>query len=92
MVFYTYGGFMETKLTLKLDAAVIRRAKKYVRKKKGGSLSKTVEKYFNSLTRDDGSHDKRISPIVAGLAGAARQKAPKNIKEEYVDYLIEKYS
>jgi Family of unknown function (DUF6364) len=82
---------METKLTLKLDSVIIRRAKKYIRGQKGYSLSKVVEKYFNSLTKNEMPGENKMSPIVAGLAGAARKTRVKNIKKEYTNYLIEKY-
>lgn len=34
---------------------------------------------------------KKMSPIVSGLAGIAKKKKVENLKEEYIDYLIEKY-
>ncbi len=94
MIYYTYKGdfFMESKLTLKLDAGTINRAKKYVIAHRGSSLSKLVENYFNSLTKGQktAGHQK-LPPIVSGLAGVAKKNGIKNIKDEYADYLIEKY-
>jgi hypothetical protein len=83
---------MESKLTLKLDAGAINRAKKYITIHSGSSLSKLVENYFNSLTKKEITDNrKRISPIVSGLAGIARKNRVKNSKDAYADYLIEKY-
>jgi Family of unknown function (DUF6364) len=82
---------MESKLTLKLSSIVITRAKKYVRTQRGRSLSKLVENYFNSLTKDIGSGEKKLPPVVSGLAGVARRIRAKDVKKEYADYLIRKY-
>ena len=83
---------MDSKLTLKLDAAAIGRAKRYISRKRRYSLSKLVENYFNSLTKkqNDGEFNK-LPPIVSGLAGIAKKGKGKNIKEEYTDYLTGKY-
>ncbi len=83
---------MESKLTLKLDTGAINRAKRYIANHRGRSLSKLVENYFNSLTKtqNEGNYNK-IPPIVSELAGIAKKEKTKNIKEEYTEYLIEKY-
>jgi hypothetical protein len=83
---------MESKLTLKLATGSINRAKRYVHRRKGHSLSKLVEHYFDSLTIDDiKSKPNPLPPIVSGLAGIAKRNRLKNMKDEYTDYLIEKY-
>lgn len=83
---------MESKLTLKLDTGAIGRAKRYVTGHRGSSLSKLVENYFNSLTKKElNVKQVKTLPIVSGLAGIAKKNRVKNVKEEYVDYLIEKY-
>jgi hypothetical protein len=85
------GGFMKSKLTLKLNSIVISRAKKYVRTQRGLSLSKLVENYFISLTKDERIGAKNLPPVVSGLAGVARKSGTKNNRKEYTDYLINKY-
>jgi hypothetical protein len=88
---YTYGGAeMESKLTLKLDSETINRAKRYVDKHKGLSLSRLVEGYFKSLTSEEDT-DKAIPPIVSSLAGVAMKVKNKDLKGDYTEYLAEKY-
>ena len=83
---------MESKLTLKLDSGSINRAKKYIHHHKGYSLSKLVENYFDSLTKDQMKvKEIQSPPIVSGLAGVAKKGRIKNLKDEYSEYLIEKY-
>ena len=83
---------MESKLTLKLDTRTIGRAKQYIHTHRGNSLSKLVENYFNSLTKNEINEDnERLPPIVSSLAGIANKGKFKNIKESYTDYLIGKY-
>jgi hypothetical protein len=83
---------LESKLTLKLDSGAIGRAKKYIQRRKGVSLSKLVENYFNSLTRGQPEEkSKKLPPIVSGLAGVAKKNKVKNTKDDYTDYLTEKY-
>jgi|WetSurMetagenome_2_1015567.scaffolds.fasta_scaffold1403871_2 hypothetical protein len=83
---------MESKLTLKLDSGAIGRAKRYIHNRRGASLSKLVENYFNSLTRGQPEEkSKKMPPIVSGLAGVAKKNKVKNIKDDYTDYLTEKY-
>ena len=63
---------MDSKLTLKLDANVIKRAKVYA-KKQDISLSKLIENYLDALT---GSSSKKIkvSPLVESLTGVMKLK------------------
>jgi len=81
---------METKLTLKLDSVIIKRAKRYVNKHKGLSLSKLVGIYFRSLTSEE-NIDKAVPPIVSSLAGVAMKTKNENLKDEYTGYLVKKY-
>ncbi len=83
---------MESKLTLKLSTLTIGKAKRYIHKHSGNSLSKLVENYFNSLTDNELDADnKKSPPIVSSLAGIANKGKIKNIKSDYTDYLIGKY-
>jgi len=60
---------METKLTLRLNESVIERAKIYAKSQKI-SLSKMIESYLDSLTREKDSNDKTsITPLVKSLSG-----------------------
>lgn len=83
---------MESKLTLKLNTLTIGKAKRYIQKHRGNSLSKIVENYFNSLTDNElDEGDEKLPPIVSSLAGIADKAKVKNIKSDYTDYLIGKY-
>ncbi len=82
---------METKLTLKLDQEVIEKAKKYASDKKL-SLSKLIENYLNSLTSDKKNNiEIEISPFVKSLATGSKIPAKYDHKQEYSNYLVEKY-
>jgi len=80
---------MDTKLTLKLDKEIIQQAKLYA-ESKSISLSKLIESYLQLLTKESSSKDK-ISPLVESLSGVI--VLPKNYddKDDYADYLTEKY-
>ena len=82
---------METKLTLRLNDIVIERAKIYARSQKI-SLSKMIESYLDSLTREKGVDNKiLITPLVESLSGVITLPSNFNYKKEYADYLTEKY-
>lgn len=82
---------METKLTLRLNDSVIERAKLYARSHKI-SLSKMIESYLDSLTKEKGKEKKiSITPLVESLSGVIDLPADFDYKKEYGDYLIEKY-
>jgi hypothetical protein len=83
---------MESKLTLKLNSGSISRAKKYVHRHKGYSLSKLVENYFDTLTKEEiVPKSNELPPIVSGLDGVAKKGGSRNAKDDYTDYLMEKY-
>ena len=82
---------MDTKLTLKLEENVISRAKEYA-KYHHQSLSKLVENFFQSLTGHSSSKEDRIPPTVKSLAGIIKDRKSKELKRDYAEYLIEKYS
>jgi hypothetical protein len=61
---------MQTKLTLRLDAELIAKAKRYG-KRTGRSVSQMVADYFALLDQDIVADDgEQITPIVASLHGA----------------------
>jgi hypothetical protein len=78
---------METKLTLKLDQAIIQSAKQYA-EEHNRSVSKLVEDYFRNLIVNikDKTH---YSPIVEELSGVI---TPDDINNsDYTSYLERKY-
>lgn len=81
---------MNVKLTLKLDSNVIARAKNYA-EKHNTSLSKMIESYFESLTREDHSGIE-ITPLVRSLSGVITLPADYDYKKDYTDYLDQKHS
>ena len=82
---------MDSKLTLKLNESVIERAKKYASDKKT-SLSKLIENYLDSLTRNQ-TDDFEISPFVRSISTGKSipSDAEKIQKENYIDYLNQKH-
>lgn len=82
---------METKLTLRLNNSVIERAKVYAKSHRI-SLSKMIETYLDSLTREKKSDRQiQITPLVESLSGVIDLSPDFDFKKEYTDYLIEKY-
>ena len=80
---------MHTKLTLRLDAELVHRAKSFA-KKTGKSVSRIVADYFTVLERAP-KQDKTLlwPPLVRSLKGSLR-KAHMDEKE-YRRYLEEKH-
>jgi hypothetical protein len=82
---------METKLTLRLNDQIIERAKRYAREKKI-SLSKMIEAYLDSLTREKKpEHETEITPLIDSLSGVIELPEDFDYKKEYRDYVNEKY-
>ncbi len=82
---------MNTKLTLKLNDHVIERAKKYARNHKI-SLSKMVESYLDSITKEKEEGKKTsITPLVESLSGVIDLPSDFDYKKGYSDYLADKY-
>jgi hypothetical protein len=82
---------METKLTLRLNEHVIERAKIYARSHKI-SLSKMIEAYLDSVTRQNVKEKKTsITPLVESLSGVIDLPADFDYKNEYRDFLEKKY-
>ncbi len=81
---------MNTKLTLTIEQNVIKRAKKYARRK-GRSLSNIIENYLKVITKEESRDDIEITPLVKSLKGSF--KAPKDFdyKKELSKRLSEKY-
>ena len=78
---------MQTKLTLRLDDALINRAKSYARKN-GKSVSQIIAGYFSLLNAKPEKDTSEITPIVRSLKGSL--KGVKVGKKDYHKYLEEK--
>ena len=82
---------MNTKLTLRLNDSIIERAKIYARNH-NISLSKMIETYLDSITRQKGNEEEiKITPLVESLIGVIDLPDDFDHKKEYRDYLEEKY-
>lgn len=81
---------MEAKLTLKLDKGVIEKAKEYA-KKKNISLSRMVERYFKAVVEKKQDKEKKYSPLVEELSGIINLDNDFDFREDYTNYLVEKY-
>jgi hypothetical protein len=83
---------MQTKLTLRLDRALIEQAKRYA-ELRGYSLSQLVAEYFAVLASDqdpDDSYKNEPPPITRSLVGIL--KGSDDDREDYYRYLEEKYA
>jgi hypothetical protein len=81
---------MTTKLTLRLDDTVIRKAKKTA-SKKGVSLSRMVEDYFKAVA-DQGAQDVRESPVLYEVSGVLTGKQDTaQMRAGYRKHLADKY-
>lgn len=81
---------MDTKLTLKLDAQIIEKAKKYA-KRKNTSLSQLIERYLDYLTSPEGGKDD-ITPLVKSLSGVVELPNNLDYKKAYKSHIAKKYS
>ena len=80
---------MDTKLTLKLNEDIIAKAKEYAKSRKT-SLSDLIENYLQKITSDKNSN-RTITPLVKSLSGVISLPKDAIDKEDYTDYLINKY-
>lgn len=79
---------MHTKLTLRLDERLVRRAKAYARRT-GKSLSGLVADFFARLHEPHEAPSEPLSPEVRSLYGALGDK--QVAEEDYRRYLAEKH-
>jgi hypothetical protein len=83
---------MQTKLTLRMDEALIEQAKEWA-KQRGVSLSETVASFFAQLPRR--APPTTLSAWTSSLAGAAAVDAshlPDDVvRDEYLDHLESKH-
>jgi len=80
---------MDTKLTLKLDKSVIDQAKHYA-KSHNMSLSRMIESYLATVTEHERKEIK-ITPLVESLSGVVNLPEDFNAKDDYINFLNEKY-
>jgi len=80
---------MNTKLTLSVDQKIIEEIKSYA-KQHQVSLSKMVENYFNFVVQKT-QLKTTTSALVEELSGIINLPKNFNEKEEYYDFLSEKY-
>jgi metal-responsive CopG/Arc/MetJ family transcriptional regulator len=77
---------VETKVTLKLEQEVVQKAKGLAKARRT-SLSKLVEDYLQKITNED----EEISPITKSLSGVINLQESEYNKNNYSDFLINKY-
>ncbi len=85
---------MDTKLTLKLNKAVIDKAKQYA-SSHHKSLSRMIEAYLKSLVDQDTPNTKtsiEISPFVKSMQSGVKIPTDVDGKRTYGDYLEQKYN
>lgn len=80
---------MTTKLTLTIEADVIRTAKSYAQKK-GRSLSDLVENYLKTLASKD-TPSEELSPRVKRLVGAVKLPKKFDYKQALEEEVQKKY-
>jgi len=79
---------MQTKLTLRLDDKLIRRAKR-LSKKNGKSVSQMVADFFTHLEEPDDDWVEKLTPTVRSMLGVL--KGSKLDEKDYKAYLEKKY-
>lgn len=82
--YHTYMG----KLTLSVDKAVVRRAKRYAARR-GTSISELVERYLDLLSQPDSNQTDALSPTLARLR--AEWRGVSVDEADYYKYLERKY-
>lgn len=80
---------MDTKLTLKLDDAIIEQAKLYA-KENNTSLSKLIESYLVLLLEP--TEKLEVTPLVKSLSGVLNLPKSTDYKKAYKKHLLDKYS
>lgn len=80
---------MDTKLTLKLEQAIIEKAKDYAKNHRT-SLSKLIENYLLNITNETEKEEK-ITPLVKSLSGIIKLPKDYDHRKDYSDFLVNKY-
>jgi hypothetical protein len=82
------GKTMHTKLTLRLDRDLIRRAKSHSRRT-GKSVSALVGDFFSLLSEDRASKELPLTPRVRSLIGIL--KSTRVTEQDYRKHLADKH-
>jgi len=80
---------MDKKLTLSLNESVVENAKQYAKQHKI-SLSKLIENYLKFVS-EKSTKELEITPLVKSLSGVIELSTDLDVREQYTDYLNEKY-
>lgn len=80
---------MTSKLTLTVEKSVIEKAKSYA-KKTGRSLSELIEKYLDTITREE-NDDKELSPKMKKIVGAVTLPNDFDEEKELSSYFEKKH-
>lgn len=85
---------MHTKLTLRLEEALIEKAKVWARKH-NISLSQAVAEFFAQLLEKDGQRTLSLSPwtrrLVGVAAGKGKTPTDEEVRRDYLNYLEAKH-
>lgn len=81
---------MDTKLTLKLNDRIIKKAKKYA-STHNTSLSRMVENYLQRILSENEKEEDEITPLVKSLSGIVKLPNNYDSRKEYADFLSKKY-
>ena len=79
---------MKTKLTLRIEDSLIRRAKEKA-KERGQSLSQMVADYFSLIDTSESTEISDLPPVTASLVGIIDREHIQ--EEDYKRYLEEKH-
>lgn len=79
---------MNTKLTLRMDEALVKKAKSEA-DRRGKSVSQMVGEFFDSLGPPNGEDTKNLPPVTASLLGVLKGHRINN--STYKKHLREKY-
>jgi len=81
---------MNTKLTLSLNKDIILQAKDYA-KKNNISLSFLIENYLQKIIAEYKTDSAKKGSIVSELSGIINLNLEDDFKDDYTDFLTEKY-
>lgn len=81
---------MNTKLTLTIEQAIIKKAKKYAKNKRR-SLSDIIGNYLKVITKEEEKLKNEIAPITKSLRGSFKAPVDYDYKKELSKKLMEKY-
>ena len=86
-IYFVNLHVMKTKLTLRIDDSLVKRAKSEAQRR-GKSVSRMMSEYIDILGASF-SDTKKIPPVTASLIGVLKGKSVT--EEDYKKHLVEKY-